>query len=150
MKALCDLYIRRARLIGALYCIVPVLIWFAVIFLTIPFREVYLLRVALAIVAGGAVSAYVNERGLALWLIKHRSKEGPATVFDGMMIGAGVGLSSAMLAPLTGLIATHHLEEAKTFIICSYLAGIVLGGLVGSILAVIGRQQIASGAAEKQ
>lgn len=142
MKRLCDGYIRHAGLIGFIYGAIPPLIWLAV-FLSFPtFRNVYALRVAIAIVVGGALGAWLNRFGLSLWLLKHRSAEGPASVLDGTLIGAAIGCGMTILPPLTSLIASNHLEDAKTFIIGSWLASCVIGGLMGTVLAVIGRQHV--------
>ena len=138
MKRLCDLYIRRVTVIGALYCIIPTLVWFLIMFAQVAFRQVYLVRLVLSLVVGGAFAALVNRYGLSLWLAKHRSKDGPATVADGMLIGAAVGLGTALVPPLTGLIRSNHIEMAKTFIICAWLLAAVIGAIIGGILASIG------------
>jgi phosphate/sulfate permease len=142
MKKLCELYVRRADVAGIIYCTVPTLAWFLLMFVTWPFREVYLLRLALALVVGGAVAAVVNRFGAALWVAKHRSPVGPATVLDGALVGAGCGWGTALVPPLTGLIATNHPMDARNFIIGSWLAAAVLGGVVGAILAAIGRKHL--------
>jgi hypothetical protein len=142
MNRLCEIYIRHAKLIGASYCWVPTVVWFAAMMFIVPFREVYLLRLAIVLVAGGYVAARLNEYGVHLWLIKHRSKDGPATVVDGILIGAGIGIGTTFLPPIASLIATHHPEEAKVFIIVSWAAGIVFGGILGGILARIGRKYL--------
>ena len=139
MNRLCEGYIRHAKLIGLLYSWIPTLVWFGAMMFVVPFREVYALRLVLALLVGGTVAAGINQYGVRLWLIKHRSQDGPATVLDGLLIGAGVGMGTTFLPPLTSLIATHHPEEAKLLIICSWAAGIVFGGLIGGILASIGR-----------
>jgi len=142
MRRLCQVYIRRVKVIGVLYCAVPTLVWFLAVFATVPFRSVYVLRLGLSLVIGGWIGAQLNSFGLSLWLTKHRSQDGPATVADGALIGAAVGVGTALLPPLTGLIGTHHLEAAKSFIICSWTGAAVVGALVGSGLAVIGRRYI--------
>jgi hypothetical protein len=116
----------------------------------VSFREVYLLRLVLSLLLGGWIAARINDYGVRLWLIKHRSQEGPATVIDGILMGAGVGMGTTFLPPLTLLIATHHPEEAKLFIILSWVAGIVFGGVIGGLLAFIGRKYLprATGARE--
>jgi DNA-binding transcriptional ArsR family regulator len=72
MKRLCDFYIQHAGLIGAIFCIIPTLAWFIGMFITIPFREVYLLRIGLCLVFGSAIAAYLNRYGVETWLCKHR------------------------------------------------------------------------------
>ena len=142
MNRLCEIYIRHARLIGAFYCWVPTVAWFAAIMSVVPLREVYLLRLAIAFFVGGYVAARMNDYGVHLWLIKHRSKDGPATVADGILIGAGVGIGITLLPPLSSLIGTRHPEEAKLFIIIAWAAGIVFGGLIGGLLSSIGRKYL--------
>jgi hypothetical protein len=142
MKRICEFYIRWAKLIGALYCILPTLAWFTAMLHLVPFRAIYLLRLVLVVVFGGPIAALVNEYGVHLWLIKHRSREGPATTLDGALIGAGVGMGITYLPPLTSLIATHHPEQAKFFILACWSAGIILGGLSGSLLAMIGSKYL--------
>ncbi|MFA6093470.1 MAG: hypothetical protein WCU88_10465 [Elusimicrobiota bacterium] len=145
MKKLCSVYINNARIIGALYGIVPTSIWTAYILTAVPFRRVYLLRIAISFVVGGWLAARVNELGLNLWLTKHRSTEGPGTLFDGAFIGAGVGVIANFLPPLTGLIRTHHPSEAVLLIVFSWLMGIVGGAIFGTFLAVIGRAHLPHG-----
>ena len=142
MERLCRFYVRRAGVIGAVYCAVPALIWFGVVLVAVPFRPVYALRLALSLVVGGWIGAGLNRFGLSLWLARHRSQEGPATVGDGALIGAAVGVGTAFLPPLTSLISTHHLEAAKSFIIGSWLGAGIVGALFGSSLAVIGRRHM--------
>ncbi len=138
MKALCDFYIRRAKLIGALFCIVPTLAFFIVLGLTIPFREVYLLRLLLSVIGGGALGAFANDYGIRLWLIKHRSAAGPATRLDGALIGAAVGIAVALVPPLTLLIASNHLSAALAGIVIVYLATMANGAMIGMFVAAIG------------
>jgi hypothetical protein len=135
MKRFGDSYIHHARLAGALYCIVPSVAWFVGGLCMIPFREVYLLRLGLSVVIGGCVAAWLHEYGVKAWLIKHRSAEGPATVVDGALIGAAVAVGIQILPALTGLIATNHPEEAKAVIIGVWLASIMIGAIIGSVLA---------------
>ncbi len=142
LERLCDWYIRHAKLIGVCYCWIPTLAWFGAMIFYVSFREVYLFRLALSLLLGGWIAARMNDYGVRLWLMKHRSQEGPGTVSDGILIGAGVGMGTTFLPPLTSLIATHHPEEAKLLIILSWLAGIVFGGLIGGMLAWIGRKYL--------
>ena len=142
MKRLCDLYIRHAGLIGAIFCVIPTLVWFTGMFLTVPFREVYLLRLGLCLVFGSAIAAYLNRYGVETWLCKHRSVSGPATIIDGVLIGAAVGIGSALLPTLTVFIRTNHPEAAKTFVIISCLSVILVGVVIGGILAAIARKYV--------
>jgi uncharacterized RDD family membrane protein YckC len=150
MKRFGDLYIRHARLVGALYCIVPALAWFVVGICLIPFREVYLLRLGLSVVVGGCVAAWVHEYGVKIWLVKHRSPEGPAGVVDGALIGAAVGFSTQILSALTSLIATNHPEDAKTIIIGAWLTSVAMGALVGSVMASVWGRQISTSSASAE
>lgn len=145
MKRLCELYVRRADVAGIVYCAVPTLAWFGGLFATQPFREVYLLRLALALGAGCAVAAVVNRFGARLWAAKHRSPAGPATVLDGALIGAACGWGTALVPPLTSLIESNHEPEARLFVIVAWLLSAAVGALVGSILANAGRRHLPAG-----
>lgn len=142
MKQLCDLYIRYAGLIGAVYYAVPALGWFIVTMASAPFREVYLLRLGLCLTFGCAIAAYLNRYGLEMWLLKHRGENGPATILDGALIGAAIGVGSALLPTLSALIKTNHPEMAKSFIIITYLAAACAGAIIGSLVAAIGRKYV--------
>jgi MFS family permease len=146
LRRLCDLYVKRAWLAGMVYCAVPTVAWFAVVFAVRDFREVYLLRLAIALVAGCAVAALANQFAVNMWVAKHRSSAGPATVFDGLLLGAASGWGTALVPPLTGLIASHGLEATKTLIIAGWLASAAVGAILGAILAVIGRKHLDRGA----
>jgi len=142
MERLCDLYIRHAGWIGAIFCAVPVLVWFAALLLSIPFRDVYLLRLGLCLAVGSPIAAYLNRYGVSAWLCKHRGQSGPATVVDGVLVGAAIGIGSALLPVLTALISTNHPEAAKTFVIVSYLSVTLVGAIMGAVLAAIGRKYV--------
>ena len=142
MRRACEFYIRHVGKIGALYCIVPTLAWFGGMFAVVPFREVYLLRLGISLVVGGLIAAWVNRVGLWLWIIKHRSPRGPATVIDGGLVGAAVGVGTCFLPPLTSLIMTNHLEQAKTFTIVAWLVAPAVGSIIGMILAAVGRRHL--------
>ena len=150
MKWWCDFYIRRVMLIGAAYAIIPTIIWFGILFVQIPFRSVYVLRLVLSMVLGGYMAGFVNRFGLRLWLIKHGSSEGPATVLDGVLIGGACGFGTAFLPPLTSLISSHHIEEAKAFIIGSWIAATLIGSLVGASIAAVGRKHLPAAGALRQ
>lgn len=138
MKAICDFYISKAKIIGALFCIVPTLVFFLTLWLTIPFREVYFLRLLLSVIGGGALGAFANDYGIKLWLIKHRSAAGPASRLDGALIGAAVGIAVALIPPLTLLIASNHIDTALAAIVVVYLVTMVNGSLIGMFVAGIG------------
>ena len=142
MRRLVDFYIRHAGLIGAVYCAVPSLGWFLVTVAFVRFREVYLLRLALCLTFGCAIAAFLNRFGLEMWLTKHRSKNGPATVRDGALIGAAIGVGSALLPTLSALIQTSDSEIAKTFIIVTYLSATLVGAVFGTVIATIGRRHL--------
>ena len=144
VKRFGESYIRLAKLIGALYCIVPSVAWFVGGLFLVPFREVYLLRLGLSVVLGGCVAAWLHEYGVKTWLIKHRSAQGPATVLDGAVIGAAVGVGIQILPALTGLIATNHPEEAKAVILGAWLASLGIGALLGAVLASVWRRDVSS------
>jgi len=142
VRRLTEAYVRNAAVIGALYVIVPTLGWFGWVLGAGPFRAVYALRLVLAVVGGGAVGAYLSRFGLSLWVAKHRSPVGPATIADGALIGAGVGFGCSFLPALTSFIATNHPELAKTFVLASWAGGAALGALIGSVLGAVGRNTI--------
>jgi hypothetical protein len=142
MKKLCDLYIARAGFIGALYCIVPTLIGFAILFCVHPFREVYLVRLAIAILVGGPAAAYLNRFGLSLWLIKHASPKGPATTRDGVLIGSFLGMGMAVIPALIHCIASSNLDQTKTVIISIWLFGAIGGAIIGGILGLVGGKNL--------
>ena len=138
----CEVNIHHAKLVGSLYCIIPWVAGFAGMFCMLPFREVYLLRLGLIVLVGGSIAARLHEYGLNLWLIKHRSAKGPATLIDGAMIGSAVGGGIQVFPSLTSLIGTNHPDEAKTMIIGIWIAGIIIGALIGLLMAPILRQYL--------
>ncbi len=142
MKLLCDFYIRRAGSIGVIYCAAPNLVWFIAALLSVPFREVYLLRLGLSLVVGCAITAYLNRYGVEIWLCKHRSANGPATILDGVLVGAAIGFGSALLPTLSVLISSNHPELAKTVIIVTYLSATFVGAVFGAVLATIARKYV--------
>jgi hypothetical protein len=142
MQRFGDSYIRHARLGGALYCIVPSVAWFVGGLCVIPFREVYLLRLGIAVLVGGWVAAWLHAYGVKIWLIKHRSPAGPATAVDGALIGTAVGGGIQVIPALTAFIATNHPEEAKAIVIGVWLVSLVIGALVGASLASIWGQYV--------
>jgi len=142
MKKLCDLYIKRAGVVGLFHCALPSLGWFLSMVLLVPFREVYLLRLALCLAVGCPIGAYLNRYSVDMWLVKHHSGSGSARIFDGTLNGAAVGIGTALLPALTSLIGSNHLEMAKTFIIVCYIASALVGGIIGSMVAAVGRKYI--------
>jgi hypothetical protein len=142
MKKLCDLYIRYAGFIGVLFCAVPNLAWFIGGLFLVPFREVYLLRLALSLAIGCPIAAYLNRYGVDIWLLKHRSTKGPATIFDGSLVGAAIGIGCALLPTLTIFIASNHVEIAKNLVIITYLSAAFIGVILGAILATIARKYV--------
>ena len=137
MKKLCDRYIARAGFIGALYVIVPTLIGFGILFCVRPFREVYLLRLAIALLVGGPVAAYLNRFGLSLWLIKHGSPKGPATILDGALIGWFLGMGMAVIPAFTHFISSTDLSYTRMSVLVIWIlasaTGLILGGTFGLI-----------------
>ncbi len=142
MKRMCDWYIAHAGLVGALYSIVPTALWFAGTFLTMDFRGVYMLRLALSLAAGGVCGALASRYAVGLWLARHRSPAGPASVAEAAFLGGAVGAACALFPPLTALIQSNHLEEARTFIIAAWPCGVLAGIVWGAVLGAIGRTHI--------
>jgi len=142
MKKLCELYIKRAGLVGIFHCAIPTIAWMGYILLMVPFREVYLLRLALCLFIGCPIGAYLNRHSVDMWLSKHQGSFGPAKIIDGTINGAAVGMGTALLPALTSLISTHHLEMAKTFIIVTYVASAAVGAIIGSMVSAVGRKYI--------
>jgi hypothetical protein len=106
----------------------------------VPFREVYLVRLALCLAVGCPIGAYLNRYSVDMWLLKHHSESGPASILDGTLNGAAVGIGTALLPALTALISSNHFEMAKTFIILSYIAAAFIGGIIGTMVAAVGRK----------
>lgn len=149
MKRLCDFYIRHAGWIGAAYCAAPNLVWFFATFLFAPFRAVYLLRLSLSLLVGCVTGAYLNRYGVDTWLCKHRSPDGPATVIDGALVGAAIGIGSALLPTLSVLIGSSCIETAKTTTIITYLAATSVGAVLGAVLAQIARRYVGRAATDR-
>ena len=142
MKKLCDLYVAKAGVIGALYCMVPTLIGFVVVFCVMPFRQVYLYRLAIAILVGVPVAAYLNRFGLSLWMIKHASPKGPATVLDGMLMGSFLGMGMAVIPAFTHFIASSNVSRTQTIVLGIWLVAGVVGAIIGGILGMVGRKYL--------
>lgn len=148
MKRLCALYIRHAGWIGVIYCAAPNLVWFIAALLFVPFRTVYMLRLVLSLAVGCPIAAYLNRYGVEVWLCKHGSADGPATILDGVLVGAAIGIGSALLPTLTLLIRSSSAETAKTIIIVTYLSATLIGAVFGAILATIARKYVEPTAAD--
>lgn len=142
MKKLCDLYVAKAGFIGALFCIVPTLIGFAVVFCVVPFRQVYLCRLAIAILVGGPVAAYLNRFGLSLWICKHDSPKGPATALDGALIGWFLGMGMAVVPAFTHFIASNGMDETKTVVIAIWFIAGVVGAIMGGTIGLVGAKYV--------
>jgi hypothetical protein len=142
MKKLCDLYVAKAEFIGALFCIVPTLIGFAVTFCVVPFRQVYICRLAIAILVGGPIAAYLNRFGLSLWMSKHNSVKGPATALDGALIGWFLGMGMAVVPAFTHFISSNGMSETKTIVIAIWFGAGVVGALLGGTIGLIGAKYI--------
>ena len=142
MKKLCDLYIQHAGWVGVFHCALPSLVWFGSMLVFVPLREVYFVRLVLCLAVGCPVGAYLNRYSVDMWLAKHRSDSGPASVRDGTLNGAAVGIGTALLPALTSLISSNHPEMAKTFIIVSYIAAAFAGGVIGTMVAAVGRKYL--------
>ncbi len=142
MKKLCDLYIQHAGWVGVFHCALPSLVWFGSMLVFVPFRGVYLIRLALCLAVGCPIGAYLNRYSVDMWLAKHRSDSGPAKIIDGTLNGAAVGIGTALLPALTSLISSNHPEMAKTFIIVAYIAAASVGAVIGSMVAAVGRKYL--------
>jgi len=95
-------------------------------------------------VVGCAIASYLNRYGVDTWLCKHRSANGPATILDGIVVGAAIGVGSALLPTLTVLISSSDTETAKTIIIVTYLSATFVGAIFGVVLATIARKYVDS------
>ena len=136
------IYIKRAGLVGVFHCALPALGWFVSMLFFVPFREVYIVRLALCLTVGCPIGAYLNRYSVDMWLLKHHSNSGPAKIYHGTLNGAAVGIGTALLPALTSLISSNHLEMAKTFIIVSYIASALVGGIIGTMVAAFGRKYL--------
>jgi hypothetical protein len=142
MKKLCDFYIAKAGIIGALFCILPTLLGFAIAFCVVPFRQVYLYRLAIAIFLGGPVAAYLNRFGLSLWMCKHTSPKGPATAWDGALIGWFLGMGMAVIPAFTHFLASNGMSETKTIVITIWFTAGIVGAIIGGTIGLIGAKHM--------
>jgi len=129
-------------------------------------------RVLRASGAGGVVTGllvYALEKGLIEgailagpregrpWLSQARVATTPREVIEmagsrydsfpqllGLAAALGYELNAvtALLPALTSLISSNHLEMAKTFIIVSYIASALVGGIIGTMVAALGRKYL--------
>jgi hypothetical protein len=142
MKRICEWYEAHAALVGAFYSVVPTALWFAGTFIAMEFRGVYVLRLVLALLGGGVCGALASRYAVTLWLARHRSPAGPATVAEAAFLGGAVGAACALFPPLTALIDSNHLELARTFIITAWPCAVGSGLAWGALLGVIARKHI--------
>lgn len=142
MKKLCAFYVARAEFIGAFYCVLPTLAGFAYVFFALPFREVYLYRLAIAILVGAPAAAYLNRFGLSLWMIKHASPKGPGTILDGSLIGCFLGAGMAVIPAFTHFMSSSDLDRTKTRVIAIWLCAGLAGAIIGGCFAAIGKKHL--------
>jgi len=145
MKHIAGFYVAHAELIGALYCIIPCIIVFAATVGAGLFQEAHIIRLLLSVAVGGYVGSRLNRLGVDAWLTKHHSSKGPATVADGIEIGWTVGLGTCLLPPLTLLIRAHDYRHAVLSLTVIWMAGALIGAILGGILSVICRNSIPAG-----
>ncbi|MHC4258804.1 MAG: hypothetical protein ACYSTF_00090 [Planctomycetota bacterium] len=88
------------------------------------------------------MTACLNRYGVEMWLCKHRSADGPATILDGVLVGAAIGIGSALLPTLTLLVSSSRPQTAKTIIIVTYLSATLVGAVFGAVLATIARKYV--------
>ncbi|PKK91860.1 MAG: hypothetical protein CVV64_00075 [Candidatus Wallbacteria bacterium HGW-Wallbacteria-1] len=131
---ICRFYIDNARLIGFFYCVLPSLIAYGYGFVSVPFRQIYLVRLALTVILGGSIGAIANRMGVELWICKYRS-ELSATVLDGMIIGGVAGSATAMVPAISLLIDSNHIEDAKWLVILSWPLFFLVGAIIGGVIA---------------
>jgi hypothetical protein len=142
MKNAVKFYLNHPGLIGCVLFLIPALSVFAWMFMFQPFRSIYVVRCILTAAVGGAIAAFTHRYGISLWISKHISPKGPAGIIDGIAIGAAVGFFMCLIPALFSLIQSNNLEQTLTFIITSYLASVLLGGILGGAAASIGKKYI--------
>ena len=133
-------YIRNVYLFSILYIVIPLAFWIIWILNTTNFREVYYIRVAISLFIGIPISIFFNKYGIDLWLAKHFSKKGPATGFDGAIIGSFIGAWITMVPTFTSLIVTNDIEQTKTFIILCWILAVFFGFVIGGFLGTFGKR----------
>jgi hypothetical protein len=107
-----------------------------------PFRPVYLCRLTIAVLVGGPVAAWLNRFGLSLWLIKHASPNGPATVLDGTLIGWFLGMGMAVIPAFVHFLASSSLSGTKTIVLAIWLIAGAVGAVIGGTLGLIGAKYL--------
>ena len=137
-----DFYVKHLGLMGLIYGLVPILVVFGTAPLWAPYRPVFWVRLALALLACFTVAPLISIYAGNLWLIKHRSPKGPISILDGGLIGAATAVGIAYLPPMTGLIDSSNIEFAKTALIITWLAAPVAGFIVGALICPVGRKHI--------
>ena len=111
-------------------------------FCVVPFRQVYLLRLAIALLVGGPVAAWLNRFGLSLWMIKHASPKGPGTVLDGALIGWFLGMGMAVIPAFTHFIASNGMDGTKTIVLLIWFSAGAVGAIIGSTLGWVGAKYL--------
>ena len=97
---------------------------------------------AIAILVGGPVAAWLNRFGLSLWMIKHASPKGPATVLDGMLIGWFLGMGVAVIPAFVHFIASNGMDGTKTIVIAIWFLAGVVGAIIGDTLGLVGTKYL--------
>ena len=142
MKRLCIFYIKHIHIIGALMCIIPVILAAIYIYITIPLRQVYILRFILSLIFGGLAGAYSNSYAVNNWLLRVKKKDYMEGVLNGVAGGLFAGIGTAAIPPLTGFINSNNMEKAKTIIIGTWIFGAMAGIIIGALLGFIGTKYL--------
>jgi len=88
------------------------------------------------------VAAYLNRFGLSLWLSKHNSPHGPATVLDGALIGWFLGMAMAVIPAFTHFIASNGMDGTKTIVIAIWFIAGIIGAIIGGSLGFVGAKYL--------
>lgn len=123
-------------------CIVPVILAAIYIYITLPLRQVYILRFILSLICGGLAGAYSNSYAVNNWLLRVKKKDYKEGVLNGIAGGLFAGIGTAAIPPLTGLIYSNHIEKAKTIIIGTWIFGAMAGIIIGALLGFIGTKYL--------
>ncbi len=111
-------------------------------FCVMPFRQVYLYRLAIVMLVGAPVAAWLNRFGLSLWIIKHTSPKGPATVLDGALIGWFLGMGMSVIPAFVHFIASNGMDGTKTIVITIWFLAGGAGAIIGSVLGLVGAKYL--------